>query len=617
MSDGHKVLETLNSLRFSRLPADEFWDAYLSNACRLCHAVLGVVMIQEEEGGWRRHGPACGQGEHTKYLANLLRHGEALAERARANGFAYEPAMPLDSAGLRKPVALAVGLITSGGDPDAMLVFLLDRAARNVHFNEYIVRLRLIADIPACHFSGEQTAITPVHSESHSLAAMKILTLILQQRKFVLACVTLVNELASRFTCSQVSIGWKKGPYVSVVAVSHVERIERTSSVIQALESVFEESMDQDAEILLPCSDPDDGTIMAMHRKYAHDKHDSALLSLPLRYRGDGVGVVTCEKSEGTFRDEELLLLRLVTSQVTPWLCNLYEHDRWIGSRLALAIKKNLSRSLGAEYTWTKLSALLLSLSLIYIFFFSWVYKVDAMAILATDRLAFLSAPFDGYIRDVAVHTGDTVAKDEILLHMDKEELYLKESEAAADVLRFTRESEKARAVGAFADMRVADARVKQAQARLSRIRYYLNRADVKSPFDGFVIQGDKKQLLGAPVSKGDLLFKVAQLGDLYVSMKVSERDIDAIREGAKAELVLLSRPGERIPIRVDRIVPMAEVEENRGNMFTVRASFVGNPKPWWRPGMSGEAKIVAGERPVFWILSHRAVEYLRMHFWW
>ena len=41
------------------------------------------------------------------------------------------------------------------------------------------------------------------------------------------------------------------------------------------------------------------------------------------------------------------------------------------------------------------------------------------------------------------------------------------------------------------------------------------------------VVDGDKVELLGAPVAKGDLLLKVANSSDLHIKIKLNERDID------------------------------------------------------------------------------------------
>jgi hypothetical protein len=100
------------------------------------------------------------------------------------------------------------------------------------------------------------------------------------------------------------------------------------------------------------------------------------------------------------------------------------------------------------------------------------------------------------------------------------------------------------------------------------------------------------------------------------VEAEVNERSIDAIRAGATGEVAFASQPKWRFPFRVERTEPAANASE-KGNNFTVRGAFAQAPETWWRPGMTGVCKIDSGRRSLLWILTHRTVEFLRMHLWW
>ena len=52
-------------------------------------------------------------------------------------------------------------------------------------------------------------------------------------------------------------------------------------------------------------------------------------------------------------------------------------------------------------------------------------------------------------------------------------------------------------------------------------------------------------------------------------------------------------------------------------NIFLVRCSVEGGPQTWWRPGMSGLCKFNVEKRTLFWIFTHRTVDFLRMWLWW
>jgi multidrug efflux pump subunit AcrA (membrane-fusion protein) len=230
--------------------------------------------------------------------------------------------------------------------------------------------------------------------------------------------------------------------------------------------------------------------------------------------------------------------------------------------------------------------------------------------------VAYLPSPFEGYIKTVHVQVGDEVAAGQPLLSLDTRELLIEESAAIADKSRYQRESEKSRARYALAEMKIAQALREQAEAKLELIRHHLANADIRAPFAGIVVEGDLREMLGAPVRKGDVLFKVARIENLYAELDVDERDIHDIHGQQTGQIAFVSRPEFSYPIAVERIDPVA-LSRDEGNVFPVRCRLESDLESWWRPGMSGISKINAGRRNVLWIITHRTVDFLRLFFWW
>ena len=85
---------------------------------------------------------------------------------------------------------------------------------------------------------------------------------------------------------------------------------------------------------------------------------------------------------------------------------------------------------------------------------------------------------------------------------------------------------------------------------------------------------------------------------------------------GAVGECAFLSRPEQTLSLKVDLVLPSA-VEKEGVNLFAARARIEAPEAEWWRPGMSGVAKINAGQRSLLWIISHRTVDFLRLKLWW
>jgi multidrug resistance efflux pump len=178
------------------------------------------------------------------------------------------------------------------------------------------------------------------------------------------------------------------------------------------------------------------------------------------------------------------------------------------------------------------------------------------------------------------------------------------------------REARSFEAEHKLAEALMAQARVRQEEAKLAIVRHRLAKTEVRAPFDGVVVEGDLRERLSAPVQLGEPLLKMVQLRDLTGLLQVDERDIGFLAQGLGGEVVFASRPGEAFKVLVDRFEPVAEVRAE-GNVFLLRVQITDLAQEWWRPGMSGVCKIVVGRRSLLWVLTHRTVETLRLWLWW
>lgn len=622
--DSLELLGSINALyHFDGSEAD-FFIHLTNNLAWLCHAPILLCISNSQVIA------QVGLDKEDEITPDLLQKAANLYDRAKINGFAQEP-QPNPIFSLQQPLFLVSRLETGLEDNETFLLLIVDR--RNYpQLNETIVRLSVLSNLPALFYerknkplvSFEKNDVQKTPAEFEQIIALStdilaLSALVINQTHFVAASILLVNEIASRFNCSRVYLGWDDGNYVKTVAVSHLDNFERTTEIIQLIESVFEEAFDQNAELIFPdFHDDDTPVINAAHQTYLQKTHATQLLSLPLRRDGQHVlAILSCEKNDSTFNEKEIDALRLVLNQITPWLDELHFKNQWLGERIKQSAQIALNKTFNTENSVKKLGMLALSALLLFVLFGRWDYRIEATAVVETDELAYLTAPFDGYIDNVTVHAGDKVSQNQILMQMNTQELFLKESEARSDVQRFLRESEKARGNDQNADMLIAQARTEQAQAKLEEIQFYLERAALKAPFDGVIIEGDKEDLLGVPIAKGDTIFKLAKLTGMYLKIIVDEKDINAVTEQQTGEAVLLSKPDIKLPIHVEKIIPLAEVNSAGLNSFNVKVLFDETPQEWIRPGMSGVVKVDAGKRNIFWLLTHKTVDFLRLYFWW
>lgn len=604
-------LERLERIRRFSGPPNEFWQAFLEESAHLIHAKLGFLLIQGEEAAWRKVLVwPVGSPEGSKSAGLDLRIRD-IAEAAVVQGFAFEKN---EMAGGKKLDGGMVGVrLKIEDERSSVAVFLLDEGDGPT-IEEAAVRLTLIADSPAVyqmgHLVGRAKSDVLKFSE-----ALDLMTLLNAEKRYMAAAMTFCNELASRYRCDRVSLGWIKGAYVRVQAISHMERFEKKMGVVQSLELAMEEAFDQEEEIVWPRPE-NNRSVIRDHEAFSRDQGSKYLVSLTVRLDDKPVGVVTCERTDNPFTEEDVRGLRVLCDQAARRLGDLKRHDRWFGAKLVTTTREGLAKLFGVEHTFAKLVGVILCVVLAFLIFGTLTYRVEAPFILKTDDLAYLPAPYDGYIHKVHVKIGDLVNKLDPLLSLDTRELLLEESTAVANQNRYSREAAKARSQNALADMKVAMALEEQANARLEMVRYHLDHAQLKAPFAGIVVEGDLKELLGAPVKKGDILFKVALIEKMYVELKVDERDIHEVKAGAVGEIAFVSRPDLKFPIKVERIDPVS-VTDAGVNVYLIRASFPEALSSWWRPGMSGIAKIDVGKRNVLWIFTHRTIDFLRIFFWW
>jgi hypothetical protein len=608
-NDFLQVSEELGALRqFSGAPRD-FWPRFLAAAAKLTGADIAVLLLGQpgKTPRWGKIGEwDSGSGlsrTRTLFTSKL----ESLAERCLSGGDLFDE-VDADAGGFN----LAVRLKLSRPEEEVIFTAQL-KGATAASAREALLRLQLAADVPAAF--QQNLAAQKTRQEVERFAGVLDLNVpVNEATQFLAAALALCNGVATRFRCDRASLGWVEGGYIRLRAMSRTEQFDRQMSAAQALEVAMEECVDQDDEILWPA--PEGVTTVARdHEKFGADQKSGNLASLPLRLDGKVVAVLTCERQTAGFSAAELQEIRLACDQLVRRLSELKAHDRWFGARWAARLRNYFGDWLGAEHTWSKVTGIFLVLVLAALFLVRVDYRVEGNFILHSDDAEFLPAPYDGYIDKVLVRAGDAVTNGQPLVTLNRSEQLLDQAAALADVARYQRESEKDRAANKIADMRIADAQAGQAQAQLDLIRYRLASATIRAGFDGFVVEGDLREHLAAPVKLGDELFKVARIDTLYAEADISERDVAQIMGKSKGEIAFVTQPKLKYPVTIQTIQPAA-VPKNDGNVFEVRLKPDRGAEKWWRPGMTGVCKLSTGKRTLFWILTHRTTDFLRMKLW-
>jgi hypothetical protein len=605
--DVRSILLGLHELR-SRPVDGAFWIAFCTLIGALCRARAAAVVARDGTGEWFEQGLG---GSDARWLgATWPQLVGDVCDRAAGNGFAYVPATDLQG---QPRLFAAVRLL---GGTEALVLLDIGSSERGM-LNELLMRAMLVADVSPQARGAAPAAGAPAVAEGGLLPMLDLVAQVMQADSFELAGLKLVNGVAALHGLPQAALGWVQGGGQRAVAVSHLEKFERNTENIRLVEAALDETA---AEEAAACHPPVDGwkpggpALAALCDNLGFGQ----VCTLPQRDReGNVQSVLLLAFPAAQPALPDLGPLLLAQDMLQPWLADLRARDRWWGARLAGWAQRHLERAFGPGHPWMKAGAAAASLLALYGVFGTWDYKVEASAAMTTDATRLVSAQFDSRVEEVNVTAGDLVKQGAVLAVLDTRDLRQQEVEALAERKRYEAEAAKHRADENLAEMEVALARMAQAEARLTRLQDYIAHGRNVAPFDGVVVEGERKDLQGMPVKKGDALFRVAQVKDLYAQLHVAERDVRDIRPGAKGELTLLARPDQRIPFELAAVIPVAQVKGQEGNQFMLTARLLVPPEPWWRPGMTGLAKVEVGERNVTWVFTHRLIDALRMKLWW
>ncbi|MFW6107670.1 MAG: HlyD family efflux transporter periplasmic adaptor subunit, partial [bacterium] len=444
--------------------------------------------------------------------------------------------------------------------------------------------------------------------------AMEILAAVNEPNRFMAAAMALCNETASRWNADRVSLGFLKGRYVRLRAMSRTEKFSRKMKLVQDIEAAMEECLDQDAEVVHPAA-PESTVVSRAAAELARRHGPSAIVSLPLRADGEPVAVLTVERAaDQPFDVAEVEALRLTCELCTPRVLDLHRHDKWFGAKAAGAVRKGLAALVGPKHTWAKIAAILVLGVAAFLVFAKGDYTVDAPFTLEPIERRVAPAPFQGYIKEVFVEPDDTVEKGQTLATLETKELLDQLTRAMAKRTTHLKEKDLAIRENKRAEANIALERVKEVEAEIRLLRHKIEQATIVAPISGKIITGDLAEQIGKPVETGEVLFEIAPLESLRAELHVPEDDIAEIELGQTGRLATETYPGRRLRFEVTRISPVAEVVKQK-NVFKVRAELVRSP-PWMRPGMQGVAKIHIGRRRYAWIWTHDVIDWFRMKLW-
>jgi RND family efflux transporter MFP subunit len=429
------------------------------------------------------------------------------------------------------------------------------------------------------------------------------------------AALWLTAELAGRFECERVSLGFAHRGRMQIEALSFNSRFDPRSTLARDLAEAMHEACDQDAAIVSPASPSHEIRVTRAHERLADAHGTTAVCSIPLAWQGRAVGALTFERrGDAGFDPETVTSLLAVGSLVGPLLSLQRRVDSRPTERLRVWLHERIRPLRSPGYLREKMVAAAAVVLLLALTGLPGTHRIKAEATVEGLVQRAIVAGADGYVAEGQARAGDLVEQGQTLARLDDRDLMLERRRWEARASQLRHEYRNAVAHHDRSERRIVQARLDEARAQVALLDEQLARTRLVAPFDGIVVRGDLSQSLGAPVEKGDVLYELAPADGYRIIIEVDERDIAHVEPGRRGALALTALPHAAMPLEIRQITPVSIAEGGR-NFFRVEAS-LDAPHGALRPGMEGVARIDVGRRQLLWIWTHELVDWLRLQTW-
>ncbi|HEX5372193.1 MAG TPA: HlyD family efflux transporter periplasmic adaptor subunit [Aquabacterium sp.] len=470
-------------------------------------------------------------------------------------------------------------------------------------------------------------------SESQAVACLQAF---LAEKDWTAGTAAFVTLLNQQLKCHRVALGWVSGQSLRLRVLSDGVLLDEGVALPELHQAMLEAAHQQQTLSwpLAADSKHDQSKAITMaHQTLCRVQGLSGVVTVPLAQDGVVLGAMTLER---TTQVDPLRPLSYEQQQASKGFSD--EDLRWIG-HLAELMSPALSLRYRLEQPWYErgrgwMESLRLRLAdpreralrwsvLAFFGIMSFgiglplPYQVTASARLEGAVQRVMSAPQDGFLREVHVHAGDVVKAGQVLAEIADDDLQNALRARVAEANQHENAFAEAFARGDRAQAVIAQSKLSETRAQMALLEQQIARLKITSPFDGVVIAGDLRQQLGAPLKRGDNMLTLAPGLDWRVVLEIDETDIASLNKGQMARLRLAAMPDQTIGLMLNRVTPVAKTTPN-GVRYEIEAipTGAGAGARGLRPGLQGVARIDMPPRPLLWRMADRAWQWLRMQAW-
>lgn len=427
----------------------------------------------------------------------------------------------------------------------------------------------------------------------------------------------LSNALALALKADRVAIGLVRRGSVKLAAISHGAWFRKRSDVAEALEGAMDEALDQGMALTLPAIATEGNPITLQQAQELTASGQQAIATIPIVDRHLPIGAFVLERGDksAAFEASEIRIVEAVAALVAPTIALKQREQRFFSGRSRHYLMETAKALFGPRRPVAKTLGVAAVVLLLVLLAPVAQFRVKADASLEGRMQRAAAAPFAGFIADARSQAGDVVQAGDVLAVLDDRDLKVDRARAIGEVQQLDRRYRDALAKHERAEMNLAGAQLRQAEASLRLIEYRLSRTAIIAPLSGVVVSGDLSQRIGAPVEEGETLFEVAPLDDYRIALDVPDADINYLSVGQRGRFAPTGLAGRTVPLVIARITSVTANVDGR-NVFRVEAELDNSTHLALRPGMEGIAKVDIDRRANLWIWTRTLRSWLTLFLW-
>ena len=428
--------------------------------------------------------------------------------------------------------------------------------------------------------------------------AVRLLRALLSDDHFSGNACTFLTELAAEFGCARASLGLFQGKTLRLCALSgHPQAV--TKAALPEVTSAMEEAVMQQTSLQHPAPQEAFPHILVAHVELARRSGSLSVVTVPLARNGRLIGAITLESRDRALTMQDVSALERLLSDLGHVLELQWLQDQPLTQRMVRAVRNGFTRWNETHPLRLKLiNAIAVAVAGMLLFALPVRSHLTAPARLEASVQRLVTVPIDGYLKQVYVRPGDSIKAGQPLAELEDETLRANRRRLESEVAQRENGLADAMVRSDRVQIAVSQAKLEETLAQLQVVNQDLTRAQLLAPFDGVVIQGDIKQMLGAPLKHGDTLLTLSQGRGFRVIVNVDERDLPDLHVDQTGQLTLAAFPSERFNVRITRITPVA-VTADGVNTFEAEAQLGADAALRLTPGLKGMVKLDNEAQPM------------------